>query len=121
MTINTDSFTLLDFAPGAWLEETTDEGLPAFGVWLDDDIIGTGETASEAIADARATVRGWESGPVARFATSESDDDETFTLVEFRRANADALDLEDMVANLDALHVGDAAVMGLGITISRVS
>ncbi len=52
---------LNEFAPGAWLEHDTDAPAP-FAVWSEDDeIIGAGETASEAIVDAHATVRGWES------------------------------------------------------------
>jgi hypothetical protein len=58
---NADSFELLDFAPaGSYLLEDADAPL-RFSVWCDDDIIGAGETASEAIEEARATVRGWES------------------------------------------------------------
>lgn len=33
-----------------------------WSVWLDDDIIGTGEDAGEAIADAVSTVRLWSRG-----------------------------------------------------------
>ncbi len=60
--MSTDSFTLLDFAPaGTWLEEDADAP-ERFAVWSPEgDIIGAGETASEAIEDARATIRTWES------------------------------------------------------------
>lgn len=54
-----DSFTLLDFAPGAYLGKDHAMPLP-YAVWLDDEIIGSGVTASEAVEDARRTVRRWE-------------------------------------------------------------
>jgi hypothetical protein len=59
-----DSFTLLDFAPGAYLQEEPLGAPMPFAVWLDDEIIGAGECPSEAVADARRTVRLWESNEV---------------------------------------------------------
>ena len=57
-----DSADVLDdFAPvGSVLEHDPDAPSP-FAVWCDGDIIGSGDTASEALADARHTVRCWES------------------------------------------------------------
>lgn len=39
--------------------EDTDAPM-SWAVWLDDEIIGAGEARSEALAEALATVRGWE-------------------------------------------------------------
>jgi hypothetical protein len=59
-TTAADSFTLLDFAPaGTYLHHDADAPL-AYAVWCDGDIIGAGESASEAVAEARRTVRVWE-------------------------------------------------------------
>jgi hypothetical protein len=56
------SFSVLDFAPdGAWIEECEPGAPGRFVVWCDGDILGTGETADEAVECARMTVRGWES------------------------------------------------------------
>jgi hypothetical protein len=55
-----DSFALLDFAPGAYLQEEPSGAPMPFAVWLDDEIIGAGECPSEAIEEARRTTRSWE-------------------------------------------------------------
>lgn len=61
------SFALLDFAPkGSWLEHDETAPMP-FAVWSPEgDILGAGECASEAIEEARATVRVWESNRAER-------------------------------------------------------
>lgn len=50
---------LADLPAGAWLEEDADAPMP-FAVWLDGDLLGVGESQSEALEDARKKVRGWE-------------------------------------------------------------
>jgi hypothetical protein len=58
----TDSFTLLDFAPdGAELRRSEPGDPELWAVWLDGDIIGSGECPSEAVEAALAQIRIWES------------------------------------------------------------
>lgn len=51
--------SLVNLPSGSELREDREAPQP-FAVWLDDDIIGAGATAREAIEDAHATVREWE-------------------------------------------------------------
>jgi len=59
-TISASSFALLhpDFPAGCWLEQS-DENPLRYAVWCDGEIIGASDNEDEAIAEARATVRGW--------------------------------------------------------------
>lgn len=61
----TESAALLDFPQGTTLVRDEDAPMP-FAVWLDDDILGAGDTSEEAIADARATVSAWDRNEWAR-------------------------------------------------------
>lgn len=57
-TFDASSFSLLDIVDGAELMRD-DEAPRLFAVWLDGDIIGSGDDADEAIEEARATCRAW--------------------------------------------------------------
>lgn len=50
---------LLPSTSTVFVELTEDEDLPQFGVWVDDDIIGSGDSPSEALEEAIATARKW--------------------------------------------------------------
>lgn len=55
------AFALLDFAPdGKTFLDLDPEAPMLYAVWCDDDILGAGDSAEEAIEDARDTVAGWE-------------------------------------------------------------
>jgi hypothetical protein len=63
--LTASSFSLLhpDFPSGCWLEQSDDNPL-RYAVWCPipcggEDIIGASDDEDEAIAEARATVRGW--------------------------------------------------------------
>lgn len=49
---------LVDYDLNLRIELDGPEGL--VGVWSDDDVIGCGESVSEALSDAILTVRGWQ-------------------------------------------------------------
>lgn len=61
------TFALLDFAPdGRTFLDVDPEAPMLYAVWCDDDILGAGDTAEEAIDDARDTVAGWEEAAEAQ-------------------------------------------------------